>query len=252
MDSPMLWRLLAALRATRDEEGLFGLLEEATYFLGFQQFALMHHVDLGRSQDATISLTNYDPLWAAMAINPPFSGADPFEAASVRRVAAFSWSEIPTLIDMSERQRNFFRKARAFGLVEGMTVPIHVPGEYQGTCSFGGRWRLNIHRNALPMGHLIGTYAFETARRIMRTRAGDQDHRPGRPRLTQRQQDVLVELGRGKSDAEIAAILGISSFTAHEHVEAIRFAYGGAQRPYLIGRALFDGQLSFLDILRRR
>lgn len=69
------------------------------------------------------------------------------------------------------------------------------------------------------------------------------------PRLTQRQLDVLVLLGRGKSDPEIASLLGVSQSTAHEHVENIRRAYGGAQRTYLIARALFDGQISYSDIL---
>lgn len=43
--------------------------------------------------------------------------------------------------------------------------------------------------------------------------------------------------------------LHISEYTAHEHVEKIRLAYGGAQRTFLISRTLFDGYLSFDEVL---
>ena len=54
---------------------------------------------------------------------------------------------------------------------------------------------------------------------------------------------------RGKTDPEIADVMRISRGTAHDHVEAVRRAYGNAQRPYLVLRALYDGNLTFPDVL---
>ena len=43
----------------------------------------------------------------------------------------------------------------------------------------------------------------------------------GMSRLTRRQTDVFWLLGQGKSNIEIARDLGISEFTARQHVSAI-------------------------------
>nr|WP_302053997.1 LuxR C-terminal-related transcriptional regulator [Sphingomonas tagetis] len=97
---------------------------------------------------------------------------------------------------------------------------------------------------------MISTYAFEAGRRLLR-RHGTDPLATGVPVLTDRQRDALVLIARGKGDAEIAELLGISRPTAHEHVENVRRLYGNAQRPFLIVRALFDGQISYEEVFRR-
>jgi LuxR family quorum-sensing system transcriptional regulator CciR len=155
------------------------------------------------------------------------------------------------MINMTDRQAHILQAARSYGLREGYTVPVHVPGEYRGTCSFGARSLDDLLANALPIANLIGTYAFEAARRIMRARAPVPTSTDNLPALTERQRDALVLIARGKADPEIGILLGISAATAHEHVENVRRAYGNAQRPLLIARALFDGQISFMDVFGR-
>jgi LuxR family transcriptional regulator, quorum-sensing system regulator CciR len=71
------------------------------------------------------------------------------------------------------------------------------------------------------------------------------------PELRPRELEALILVGRGKTDAEIGQILGVSGFTAHKHVEGARRAYGNARRAFMIVRALFDGQISFANLLRR-
>jgi hypothetical protein len=58
------------------------------------------------------------------------------------------------------------------------------------------------------------------------------------PELRPRELEALILVGRGKTDAEIGQILGVSGFTAHKHVE-------GARRAFMIVRALFERQISF-------
>ncbi|MCC4252488.1 autoinducer binding domain-containing protein [Sphingobium naphthae] len=248
MDSRTLWRLLDQIAAARDENALMAALETAAHFLGFTQFALGHHVDFGRQAERAIRITNYRREWIEEVVGRSYFRVDPVHEASVRCAGAFSWTQIPSLIKLTPVQLQIMSSAKSHGLLAGVTVPAHIPGEYRGTCSFGGSEQACMKR-VLPFAQVLGTFAFEAARRMMKLRTGDGGDGGGVPRLTERQTDVLIELGRGKSDAEIALNLGIAKSTAHEHVEAVRAAYGGAQRTYLIGRALFDGQLSYVDIM---
>jgi LuxR family quorum-sensing system transcriptional regulator CciR len=232
-----------------DEAHLFGLLDEATKRLGFERFAMGHHVDLAGPQGDAVRLTTYDPGWVETVVENRFFLDDPIHLASSKTAVGFLWSEVGKLIDLTDRQKSILDAARSFGLTDGFTVPVHVPGEYQGTCSFGARSLENLAPDALPQAQLIGAFAFEAARRITRSRRRQKAEIDSIPALTERQRNCITLVAMGKSDWEIGRILGISQATAHEHVESARKRYGVAKRTQLVIRALFDGQISFSDIL---
>jgi len=246
------WNLIERIKAASCEDELFNLLDEGTQFIGFTQFALGHHVDLNQPPDTAIRLTNYNPSWVRESIGRKYYRNDPVHRASVLDNAPFAWGDLKHMIKLTSKQDDILRRAAQFGLHGGVTVPVHLPGEYRGTCSFAGGIGTGQEDRILGLAHLIGTFAFQAARRIMKARHRTQSILAALPDLTKRQLEVLILLGRGKNDGEIGEILHISQNTAHEHVENIRAAYGGAQRTYLIGRALFDGQITYDEILSSR
>jgi len=233
-----------------DVDTLRDNLEDFTRHIGFKHFAMGHHVDLIRPPEDAIRLSNYARSWTELALDKGYYLDDPIHFASTKTVVGFLWRDIGKLIALTDRHRLILQLAqRHGGLGGGFTVPVHLPGEYSGTCSFGTATPKTLRRDALPLAQIGGAFAFEAARRIVRRRSGLKAEGP--PRLTPRQQEALVLVGRGKTDSEIGTILGVSRATAHEHVEGVRKAYGNAQRAYLIVRALFDGQISFTELLRR-
>ena len=230
------------------EQQLFDLLDLATRRLGFEQFAMGHHVDLTGPPADAMRLTTYDPDWIEIALGKRYFVDDPIHAASAKTAVGFLWSDVPKLIHMTDRQTGILEAARSYGLGEGFTVPVHVPGEYRGTCSFGARSLDHLSEGALATAQLIGAFAFEAARRIMRSRQR-LDNGSKIPSLTERQLACVTLVAMAKTDWEIGRILGISEATAHEHIEAARKRYGVVKRTQLVIRALFDGQISFSDIL---
>ena len=71
------------------------------------------------------------------------------------------------------------------------------------------------------------------------------------PKLTDRQRDCVFWAARGKSDWEIAQILGIGHETVIQHLKQARERYGVTKRTMLAVSTLFDGTISFIDILKR-
>ncbi|ODP38817.1 helix-turn-helix transcriptional regulator [Sphingomonas turrisvirgatae] len=226
-------------------------LEAATHDLGFKWYAMGHHVDLRGSPEDALRLSNYPSDWIEHSLAERFYASDPIHRASTRTATGFLWSEVSSLIDLTRRDHDILQAASRHGLGEGFTVPVHVPGEYRGTCSFGTTSLDDLGRRALPLASMTSSYAFEAGRRILRAERRTAEPSGDVPLLTDRQRDAIVLVARGKADPEIAQLLGISQATAHEHVENARRAYGHAQRPYLVVRALFDGQISFSEVLRR-
>jgi LuxR family quorum-sensing system transcriptional regulator CciR len=198
-----------------------------------------------------VQVVDYPEAWRTQVRARGYFAQDPVLAACQKQAAAFLWSELPNFFAMSARQSEILQSAFDCGLTEGFTVPINVPGEFIGSCSFGLALGSKLPREALPAAQYVGCFAFEAARRIQIAQRQLQRPEAVDPRrgLTQRQFDCVVLAAQGKSDWHIAQLLGISSETVHQHIETAKRRYGVASRTQLVVRALYDSQITFGDIL---
>ena len=156
---------------------------------------------------------------------------------------------MPEMIPLTAEDKKMLARGREEGIGDGYTVPANVPGEARGSCSFANEEGRPIPIAKLANAQLAGLYAFESARRLWSGRgrlAG-----PAPMPLTDRQRDCVMFAARGNSDWEIGRILGVSEHTVIRHLTHARERYGVHNRTLLAIRALFDGTLSFTDILKR-
>jgi len=92
----------------------------------------------------------------------------------------------------------------------------------------------------------VGTYAFEAARRLLRR---EKQKRTDPARFSDR--DCLIWVARGKSDSEIATILGMSPETVHQYGKQARANYKAVSRSQLFAHAPFSGTISFMNMVKR-
>ncbi len=237
------------LNRASDFKELESIIDDAARASGFHYFALVHHVDFSLPQSTAVGLSNYPDSWIEVFLERQYYVDDPIHAASQKVASAFLWSDVASLINMSSRQKQILNQAKVEGLGDGFTIPIHVPGEYFGSCSFGTKYGRPYSQECLPNLNYFGCFAFEAARRIMRTRSADTALWE-KIRLTNRQLDCVALVGQGKSNWEASRILGISENTVHQHIEDAKKRYDVTSRTQLVVRALFDQQLTFKDIVR--
>lgn len=230
------------------ETDLAQLLAEITREMGFAYFALTHHVDIRRAPGPAIRLANYPPDWVDYFDDHTLGPSDPVHRASQLTLAGFSWSRLSGLIELTPRDREILALAAERGIGDGFTVPAHLPGEANGSSSFATEAGRALDETQLPLAQLVGIFAFEAARRIWQVRSGDL---PPAPQLTDRQRDCVVWAARGKSDWEIARILGIGEDTVTQYLKRARARYDVSTRTMLTVRTLFDGSICFTDILKR-
>ncbi|WP_028969658.1 LuxR family transcriptional regulator [Sphingomonas sp. URHD0057] len=233
------------VRELETEEALAGALADVSRDLGFRYFALTHHVDVRRSS-AAIRIHNYPDGWAEWFDEQSLGATDPVHRASNMTSVGFTWSMLPDMIALTAQDRRILELARSEGLGEGFTVPAHVPGEAHGSCSFACAVGDPPFGEHLPLLQLVGAFAFEAARRMRRSRFSQ-----GPIQLTDRQRECVMWAARGKSDWEIARILGVSEATVGEHLRHAYERYGVGKRTLVAIHALFDGTIGFLDVLRR-
>jgi LuxR family quorum-sensing system transcriptional regulator CciR len=240
-------RVDAFVRDVRDldsEAALCEALGAVASDLGFRYFALTHHVDVRRSSTA-IRIHNYPEGWAEWFDDQSLGTTDPVHRASNVTSVGFAWSKLPEMIAMTDNDRRVLQLARREGIGEGFTVPAHVPGEAHGSCSFACATSDPFCEDNLALLQLVGAFAFEAARRMLRGRVSQ-----GPVKLTDRQRECVMWAARGKSDWEIARVLGVSEATVGEHLRNAFQRYGVGKRTLVAVHALFDGTIGFLDVLR--
>jgi LuxR family quorum-sensing system transcriptional regulator CciR len=233
---------------TSSEAELAEALTDVTRELGFTYFALTHHVDIRRARQPAIRLHNYPGDWVEYYDSNSLGVSDPVHRASHVTSVGFAWSEIPQMVPLTPRDHEILIRGQAKGIGDGFTVPAHVPGESNGSCSFANPKGTALSGDDLPLAQLVGAFAFEAARRLWRMRAPAGEPLP---KLTDRQRECILWVARGKSDWEISRILGIRHDTVVRHLKQARERFGVGKRTMLAVQALFDGSISFTDVLRR-
>lgn len=223
---------------------LVDLLQSATVELGYDCFSLVQHVDLRGPLENVVALSTYPSEWIKRFVSRGYHRFDPVVATSHRYGAPFNWSLISSVIAMTKRQNRVFIEARRFGIVDGLTVPLHMPGERLATCTFATGKRKNALIEQLATAHVIATFAYQAARHLIQA----SPRKPWPPPLTDRQIDCVALSAAGKTEWEIAQILSLAPATVHYHLTQAMRRYGVFNRQQLLFHALRDGLISFCDI----
>ena len=237
---------VTAAAAAPSMADLTSLIETAVKALGFDYFAIVHHVSFGRPEDEHVRLTNYPLEWVGFVREMP-KLADPVMRAAERMSSGFKWDQLETLLDLTPAERDHLRHAARHGIIQGFTVPNHVPGETFGSCNFVVAQGRPFPDASVSAAQALGSFAFEAARRLVRQRPGEIYLRPAP--LSDRQRECLLFVARGKSDSVIADLLAIRPKTVNEHIEAAKRRYSVATRSQLLVRALFRSEICFSEVI---
>ena len=219
------------------------LLACAALELGFAYFALLHHSALAGPRRHLVRIDNYPAGWPQQLRRRLGAAADPIHLASSRTNCGFSWDEAALLAPLAGAQRAVLAESRRFGLGHGFTVPANVPGEPLGSCSFATSQGLPLPASRLAAAEVVGAHAFKAARRLCRPPA------PLAARLSPREIECLALVARGKTDWEIATILGVGLETVRTYVKHARRVYGVTSRTQLAVHGLRDAHISFDDAI---
>lgn len=222
-------------------------LTRATREMGFDRFALSLEIGCSPDSSASLLVHDYPASWADVYIGFNLAATDPVRRAAERSVLGFGWRNILDLVPMTEMERTTFETGRRHGLVDGFTVPRHLPGDVIGSCSFVTGLGKSIPHTMLIVAEMLGAMAIACARQL-----SGWPVRSAAPRLTDRQRDCVLWAARGKTDWEISRILDISHETVIQHLKDARERYETHKRASLILYTLYDGLISFADIFRWR
>ena len=151
----------------------------------------------------------------------------------------FTWSWINKTLDLTSSEQMIMNEPRNFGLSEGLVLPIYGPkGAIAGFTVAGKFFRPGpIETVAIQ---LVIDAAYHQAVHITRL---FETARPSK--LTTRQRECLNWVQHGKSNQDIAAILGISAGTVKDHIDAAKKTFGVGSRIEAVLAAHRESLLGF-------
>ena len=209
--------------------------------LGCTHFICLSHVDVFNLPDDAVILSNYPLEWGLYHNEQHYHKIDPIMDTCKERITPFTWSNSAWRALLNLDKANILNEAGEFGLVEGHTVPIHTGDGYSASCSVVFQPG-EVDPHALMAIQLMSVYLYEAALKL-KTKVNIVRKKP-----TLRQIDCLQMIAMGKSDWSISKILGISENTVKFHVKAILNHYDVATRNQAVIRALFYGDITYMDV----
>jgi LuxR family quorum-sensing system transcriptional regulator CciR len=250
-----------ALKGVTSANQMRALVGAVTCEMGFHSFALVQHVkDFSRENERFLAVSNFSQGWVDYFLENKLAADEPTYAATRRTSVGFRLSDIPSMLKLSDAQRRVQEARTRESITDGFCVPAHIPGEANGSCTFVVKDNKPLPERNLPMAQLVGNFAYETARQLLRSGmvfvgrpepASDTLGAFGdlAPKLTTRQLECVVLVARGKSDWEIAKILGLHEQTVTDHLNDARRRFGVSRRGELVIHSLFHGHITFGDVM---
>jgi DNA-binding CsgD family transcriptional regulator len=171
---------------------------------------------------------------------------DPVFHHAAHTLLPFSWDDEDFRATLTTAQSDILLTAKGHGIVHGYTVPIHRPYATAASCSVVPDSE-EIHPASRGAVHIMAAFMYEA---IFRNLANTTVLGRNRLRLSNRERQCLELAAQGKSDWEIATIMGIAERTVHAHIEGAKRRLGVTTRVQAIVQSLFEHQLSFDDVIK--
>lgn len=221
---------------------------KAIHDLGFRYFACCSHVDLLRPPLQSVMFQSYPDDWVRYFSDLNLSRVDPIFCHATRSFLPFSWDDKDFCSTLTHSQKDILVRAKEFGIEHGYTVPIHRPYSAPASCSVIPHAK-RIHPAGRAAIHIMAGFMYEAVfRTLPKTTLLDHINL----RLSNRERQCLELAAQGKSDWEIATIVGIAERTVHAHIERAKRRLGVTTRVQAIVQSLFERQLCFGDVIRHR
>jgi LuxR family quorum-sensing system transcriptional regulator CciR len=218
---------------------------DAARELGFNRLAIVHASWFIRPGRRLISLHNFE-TWGEIFISRKYYLHDPALLASQLTNRPFAWQQIRRIITPGPTQSRILSESSRHGLRVGFTVPVSVPSEPAGCCSFA------TDANELPPPSFcraaawIAEEAFAEARRIYGYPVPVDETAP---HLSPRRLECLRWAVIGRTDTQIAMIMNAKVSTIRSYMADLRRLFGVCSRTELARAAQRAGLIGLEDAI---
>ena len=211
-------RILAAMQRTQTVSEVLDLLGQAARKFGAARHSYHFTPAFERQTSAKtiVAADGFGPEWISLYENEHFRRCDPIPDYVMHEGHIVTWEHSLEAQHLTPDAIDFAKALTSHGLVCGVGVPLYGPDNRHAYLAFGFDAPLtDADDGRLAILAAIGQKAHT---RICALTKADAK---GRLALSPREREVLTWVGRGKSNNDIATIIGVSPETVKTHIQRI-------------------------------
>jgi LuxR family quorum sensing-dependent transcriptional regulator len=242
MNSHTFARTLEFVDRCNTPTGLNVLIEDFRALIadyGFDASACGAWDGLGHQRVHRFFFNDWPASWLQLYTEKDFVSVDPFVEEARRAMAPFLWSEVEHKRPLTPRGREVYETGREYGWREVIGIPIHGPVGYQGMVSLASMQDITLSATDRAGLDMVSRVIHEKCRKEVGFGLAPEDT----PKLSPRELECMQWVAVGKTDWEVGQVLGISSSTAHFHIESAKKKLGISSRTEAVARLTLYGLL---------
>ena len=171
--------------------------------------------------------------WARRYHAKGYMTIDPLVLTAQRRVSPCSWSEAMTEFSDDPTAQLIHKERLAYGVTDGLLVPIHTSKGHAGLVSIATKVALtDVALHALTLMSLV------VHNQLSAMQQPDANELEA---FTAREVECLQWSAAGKTDEEIAKILGLSVKTVYYHIDGAKRRINASSRTHAVASAIRIG-----------
>jgi DNA-binding CsgD family transcriptional regulator len=205
--------------------------------MGFAASACGAWAGVGRNRKVRFFFMDWPPDWIDFYAANRYVDHDLLPIEARRRVSPFWHNDILAHSKLTEKQKELYDAGVTYGWKNVFAVPIHGPGSMQGLVTMATRLELALGIADCAILEIMARTVWERCRTSEDIGLSD----PDRSRLSAREIECLQWAAAGKSDTDIAVLVGIKPATAHFHIEQAKKRLGVKTRVEAVAVGVLNG-----------
>lgn len=210
----------------------------------FDNFIYGARIPASFSKPYFIYISGYPKAWREIYNSEGYVRIDPTVHHCANHITPVTWERLSRQGKDDRRVREFFGEASQFGLVSGVSFPVHSGRGESAMLSLSSvESRQRAARKieeAIPFGQMFTAYLHEAVRRVFSSEILPLTN----VRLTEREKQCLLWCAEGKTTWETSRILGISERTVLYHIQNATEKLNVSNRSQAIARAIAMGLIT--------
>lgn len=241
-DVPRLEQGLLLIERCASADDLPAIIDEFLLVIrafGFDVCAAGAWVGVGRNRAHRFYFNNWPADWLAIYQQNSIFADDPVVAEARRRLTPFTWSDLERGGRLSRDAEAIFALGRSYGWADGLAVPIHGPAGYEGVVSMAALRPLALDARERAVLRAMALAVHDRCREA----EGFGQHSQPLAQLTGRELECMQWVAAGKSEKQVAGLLGISQATVHFHIERAKKKLRIRNRTEAIALLVLNGRI---------
>jgi DNA-binding CsgD family transcriptional regulator len=234
----ILAEFLDACEGNPDRARLMGALLRVTGQLGIEFFAAAFVPLAHERLDPYFIWDHWPPGWLKRYLTNNYFHIDPVVRALRHTGRSVLWTQSLQRQPLPSKSRRLMDEAKDFGLVDGLTIPLHSKTGISGVFSLAGR-EMKLTSDEIVLLEIVASRAHGH----LLERGAAENALLNEPSITKAESRCLTWCSAGKTDREIAQIEGRSPRTVQAHLYNLQRKLGASNRAQLIAEGFRRGLL---------